>query len=55
MKQLMGSERPRTDERQFRSVAEDFATAMAGVRIPPDVLAIARKERDAFRARNSGH
>ncbi len=40
---------------QFRSVAEDFATAMTGVRIPPDVLALARKERDAFRARNAGH
>ena len=40
---------------QFRSVAEEFATAMAGIRIPPDVLALARKERDAFRARMSGH
>ena len=35
----------------FRGVAEEFATAMAGIRIPPDVLALARKERDAFRAR----
>lgn len=34
---------------QFRAVAEEFATAMAGIRIPPDVLALARKERDAFR------
>ena len=34
----------------FRAVAEEFATAMAGIRIPPDVLALARKERDAFRA-----
>jgi TRAP-type C4-dicarboxylate transport system substrate-binding protein len=40
---------------QFRTVAEEFATAMAGVRIPPDVLALARKERDAFRARSAGH
>ena len=40
---------------QFRSVAEEFATAMAGIRIPPDVLALARKERDAFRARSLGH
>jgi TRAP-type C4-dicarboxylate transport system substrate-binding protein len=39
---------------QFRTVAEDFATAMAGVRIPPDVLALARKERDAFRKANGG-
>jgi TRAP-type C4-dicarboxylate transport system substrate-binding protein len=36
---------------QFRAVAEEFATAMAGIRIPPDVLALARKERDAFRQR----
>ena len=34
----------------FRAVAEEFATAMAGIRIPPEVLALARKERDAFRA-----
>ena len=34
----------------FRAVAEEFATAMAGIRIPPEVLAHARKERDAFRA-----
>jgi TRAP-type C4-dicarboxylate transport system substrate-binding protein len=37
---------------EFRSVAEDFATALAGIRIPPDVLALARKERDAFRKSN---
>jgi TRAP-type C4-dicarboxylate transport system substrate-binding protein len=36
---------------QFRSVAEEFAASLAGVRIPPDVLALARRERDAFRAR----
>jgi TRAP-type C4-dicarboxylate transport system substrate-binding protein len=40
---------------QFRSVAEEFATAMAGVRIPQDVLALARRERDAFRARSGRH
>ena len=34
----------------FSAVAEEFATAMAGIRIPPEVLALARKERDAFRA-----
>jgi TRAP-type C4-dicarboxylate transport system substrate-binding protein len=34
----------------FRSVAEDFANAMTGVRIPNDIVAMARKERDAFRA-----
>jgi TRAP-type C4-dicarboxylate transport system substrate-binding protein len=36
---------------QFRAVAEEFAASLAGVRIPPDVLALARRERDAFRAR----
>ena len=41
---------------EFRAVAEDFATALAGIRIPPDVLALARKERDAFRKQNAaGH
>ena len=35
---------------QFRTVAEDFANSMAGVRIPNDILLLARKERDAFRA-----
>jgi TRAP-type C4-dicarboxylate transport system substrate-binding protein len=39
---------------EFRAVAEDFATALAGVKIPPDVLALARKERDAFRKTNGG-
>ena len=34
----------------FRAVAEDFANAMTGVRIPNDIVAMARKERDAFRA-----
>lgn len=35
---------------QFRTVAEDFANSMAGVRIPNEILLMARKERDAFRA-----
>lgn len=35
---------------EFKKVAEEFATSLAGVRIPLDVLAMARKERDAFRA-----
>jgi len=39
---------------QFRAVAEDFAASLAGVRIPVEVLALARKERDAFRARSAG-
>lgn len=37
---------------EFRRVAEEFASSMAGIRIPPDVLALARKERDAFRAKH---
>jgi len=41
---------------QFRAVAEDFAASLVGVRIPPEVLALARRERDAFRARSAaGH
>ena len=35
---------------EFKKVAEEFASALAGVRIPLDVLAMARKERDTFRA-----
>jgi len=42
------------NQAEFRTVAEDFASAMGGVRIPPDVLALARKERDAFRKANGG-
>ena len=42
------------NQAEFRSVAEEFATAMAGVRIPQEVLALARKERDAFRKANGG-
>ena len=34
---------------EFKKVAEEFATALAGVRIPLDVLALARRG-DAFRA-----
>ena len=43
---------PAANAAEFRRVAEDFASSMAGIRIPPDVLALARKERDAFRATN---
>jgi TRAP-type C4-dicarboxylate transport system substrate-binding protein len=35
---------------EFKKVAEEFASSLAGVRIPPDVLAMARRERDTFRA-----
>lgn len=36
----------------FRSTAEEFASSLSGIRIPPEVLALARKERDAFRAKH---
>ena len=41
-----------TNAAHFRSTAEEFATSLSGIRIPPDVLALARKERDAFRAKH---
>jgi TRAP-type transport system periplasmic protein len=37
---------------QFRATAEQFANGMKGVRVPPDILDLARRERDAFRAKN---
>lgn len=39
---------------QFRAAAEQFAAGMKGIRVPPDVLELARRERDAFRARSGG-
>lgn len=39
---------------QFRTAAEQFAGNMKGVRVPPEILEAARRERDAFRARNGG-
>ncbi|HUK63392.1 MAG TPA: TRAP transporter substrate-binding protein DctP, partial [Dongiaceae bacterium] len=36
---------------QFRATADQFAAGMKGVRVPPDILELARRERDAFRAR----
>ncbi len=38
----------------FRSVAEEFASSLSGVRIPAEILTLARKERDAFRAKQAG-
>jgi TRAP-type C4-dicarboxylate transport system substrate-binding protein len=38
----------------FRATAEQFATGMKGIRVPAEVLDMARRERDAFRARNGG-
>jgi TRAP-type C4-dicarboxylate transport system substrate-binding protein len=42
------------NQAQFRSEAEEFATQLTGVRIPVDIVMLARKERDAFRARTAG-
>ncbi len=39
---------------QFRTTAEQFAAGMKGIRVPPEVLDLARRERDAFRARSGG-
>ena len=39
---------------QFRATAEVFAAGMRGIRVPQDVLELARSERDAFRARTGG-
>jgi len=36
----------------FRATAEEFASSLSGVRIPAEILTLARKERDAFRARS---
>ena len=42
------------DAAQFRTTADQFAAGMKGVRVPPDILELARRERDAFRARSGG-
>jgi len=39
---------------QFRTTAEQFANGMKGVRVPPDILEMARRERDAFREKSGG-
>jgi TRAP-type C4-dicarboxylate transport system substrate-binding protein len=39
---------------QFRATAEQFAGGMKGIRVPPDILDLARRERDVFRAKNGG-
>jgi len=40
------------EEKQFRAVADEFAKMMAGSKVPPDILAMARKARDEYRAKN---
>jgi TRAP-type transport system periplasmic protein len=37
---------------QFRLAAEEFANGMKGIRVPPDILELARRERDAYRQKN---
>jgi TRAP-type C4-dicarboxylate transport system substrate-binding protein len=39
---------------EFRATAEQFANGMKGVRVPPDILEMARRERDAFRQKSGG-
>ena len=39
---------------QFRATAEQFAAGMKGIRVPADILELARHERDAYRARSGG-
>jgi TRAP-type transport system periplasmic protein len=36
---------------QFRATADQFAAALNGKRVPPEILDLARRERDAFRKR----
>ena len=38
----------------FRASAESFAAGMKGIRVPPEILEVARRERDAYRARTGG-
>jgi TRAP-type transport system periplasmic protein len=39
---------------QFRQAAEEFANGMKGIRVPPDILELARRERDAYRQKSGG-
>ncbi len=41
-----------TDAGQFRAVADQFAAGIPGSRVPPEILAAARKARDEFRRKN---
>ena len=40
------------EEKQFRTVADEFAKMMAGSKVPPEILAMARRARDEYRAKN---
>jgi TRAP-type C4-dicarboxylate transport system substrate-binding protein len=43
-----------TNAAEFRATAEQFAQGMQGLKVPADVLDLARRERDAFRRRDGG-
>lgn len=45
---------PPTAVAEWRTAADQFATGMKGSMIPPDILEIATRERDAYRARTAG-
>jgi TRAP-type C4-dicarboxylate transport system substrate-binding protein len=42
------------DATQFRATAEQFANGMKGVRVPPDILDMARRARDVYRQKTGG-
>jgi TRAP-type C4-dicarboxylate transport system substrate-binding protein len=39
----------------FRAVADQFAAGIPGSRVPPEILALARRARDEFRRKAAGH
>jgi TRAP-type C4-dicarboxylate transport system substrate-binding protein len=39
----------------FRTMADKFAAGIPGSRVPPEILAAARKARDEFRRKNGEH
>jgi TRAP-type C4-dicarboxylate transport system substrate-binding protein len=45
---------PSGDVAEWRAAAEQFARGMRGTLIPPDILDMATRERDAFRQRSRG-
>jgi hypothetical protein len=42
------------DVAAFTGIADQFAAGIPGSRVPPEILAAARKARDDFRKRNGG-
>ena len=43
-----------TDEAGWRKAAQEFATSLHATTPAPEILDMAQKERDAYRARSSG-